>query len=396
MAFATEKYLEKFRAELYQNVLPFWLEHSLDTEYGGYFNCLARDGMVYDTTKHMWLQCRQVWMLSKLYNTVEKRPEWLEAARLGYDFIAAHGRGPAGRVYFSLDRRGRPLFIQRKIFAECFYIIALAEYSRAVGEPAIREEALRMFGRVLEWVQDPAPLGKPRLEGAPAVSELAVPMIILSLVDEVAEDSELPAYDPLVKKCLAEIGLHLRPELKLVLENVSPAGELLEGSLGRLVNPGHAIETGWFVLEQAIKRNDPAARQAALRMIDWSFEHGWDSEYGGFYYFLDSGGFPPVQLEWPMKLWWPHCEAAYAMLLAYKVTGEEKYAGRFEQVADYAFEHFSDPGHGEWFGYLDRQGRPTHSLKGGPYKGCFHVPRFLWLAIRLLEQTWGAEAGAED
>ena len=138
MSFSADRYLKLFREELYQRVLPFWMNHSLDRECGGYFNCLDREGKVYDTTKYMWLQSRQLWMLSRLYNTAGKNPDWLEAARLGYDFIAAHGQGPEGRVYFSLDRQGRPKFIQRKVFAECFYIMALAEYSRAVGRPELK------------------------------------------------------------------------------------------------------------------------------------------------------------------------------------------------------------------------------------------------------------------
>jgi N-acylglucosamine 2-epimerase len=211
-------------------------------------------------------------------------------------------------------------------------------------------------------------------------------MITLSIVDEIAGDSDSSAYEPLIQKCLSEIRLHLRPELKLVFENVAPDGGLLEGAQGRLVNPGHAIEAGWFVLNQGLKRRDEEARLMGLQMIDWSFEFGWDEQYGGLYYFMDSEGLPPLQLEWSMKLWWPHNEAAYAMLLAYSATGEQRYAERFEQVSDYAFRHFSDPEYGEWYGYLDRQGRPTHSLKGGSYKGCFHVPRFLWLGIELLEK----------
>jgi len=386
LGFPAEKYLKLFREELYSRVLPFWLEHSLDRECGGYFTCLDRKGGVYDSTKYMWLQSRQVWMFSKLYNEVEKNPDWLEAARLGYEFISAHGRGPEGRVYFSLDRRGRPKFIQRKVFAECFYIMALAEYSRAAGEPSLKEEAERMFAQVLEWLEDPGALGRPLLEGNPPVSELAVPMITLSIVDEIAAHSDSTAHEPLIEKCLSEIRLHLKPELKLVPENVAPDGGLLEGAQGRLVNPGHSIEAGWFVLNQGLERKDEAARRMGLQMIDWSYEFGWDERYGGLYYFMDSEGRPPLQLEWSMKLWWPHTEAAYALLLAYSATGEQRYAERFEQVADYAFRHFSDPEYGEWYGYLDRQGRPTHELKGGAYKGCFHLPRFLWLSIELLEK----------
>jgi len=85
-----------------------------------------------------------------------------------------------------------------------------------------------------------------------------------------------------------------------------------------------------------------------------------------------------------MKLWWPHTEALYAHLLNYALTGNEEDWNRFEQVHDYTFDHFPDPAHGGWFGYLDREGGRTHECKGAPYKGCFHVPRGLFLCWRLL------------
>jgi N-acylglucosamine 2-epimerase len=180
--------------------------------------------------------------------------------------------------------------------------------------------------------------------------------------------------------------LHTRQDKKIVLENVAPDGSLLEGSLGRLINPGHAIEAGWFLLERARKTGNRKLAEAAVSMIEWSFEKGWDPEHGGIFYFLDSEGAPPLQLEWFMKLWWPHTEAMYALLLAWTHTGEQRFLEKFRLVADYTLDRFRDPGHGEWFGYLDRQGKPTHTLKGGAYKGCFHVPRFLLLSIRLLEE----------
>jgi len=385
--FDTGAYLELFRTELYENVLPFWLNHSLDRECGGYFNCLERDGRVYDTTKHMWLQCRQVWMLSRLYNTLEKKEHWLEAARPGADFIRKYGRDSQGRVYFSLSRDGRPVFIQRKIFAECFYIMALDEYSRAAGKPELRKEATDLFKKVLTWKDDPSALGRPVLEGQPAASSLAVPMIILWVADQLAESENGAPYKELLAESTAEMLLHARQDKKIVLENVAPDGSTLEGGPGRLINPGHAIEAGWFLLERARKTGDRKLGEAAVSMIEWSFEKGWDPEHGGIFYFLDSEGAPPLQLEWFMKLWWPHTEAMYALLLAWKHTGEQRFLEKFKLVADYAFDRFRDPRYGEWFGYLDREGRPTHTLKGGAYKGFFHVPRFLLLCIRLLEET---------
>ena len=143
-------------------------------------------------------------------------------------------------------------------------------------------------------------------------------------------------------------------------------------------NPGHAIEAGWFVLQYAKRKNDLELYDIGAKMINWSYKLGWDDEHEGILYFLDSEGHSPPYLEWDMKLWWPHCEAMIAFSTLYEHTKDYQYLQKFVQVTDYTLKHFSakDNG-GEWYGYLNRQGQVTHHFKGGPYKGCFHVPRAL-------------------
>ena len=118
---------QDFHDRLVEQVIPFWEKHSPDHKHGGYFNCLDRDGKVFDTRKHIWLQGRQVWMFSKLFNTLEARPSWLNMAQLGAEFLVRHAMREDGRVYFSLTEDGKPLSMQRKIFSECFWIMAMAE-----------------------------------------------------------------------------------------------------------------------------------------------------------------------------------------------------------------------------------------------------------------------------
>ena len=43
-----KKLANQYRDELLDNVLPFWLEHSQDLEFGGYFSCLDREGKVFE------------------------------------------------------------------------------------------------------------------------------------------------------------------------------------------------------------------------------------------------------------------------------------------------------------------------------------------------------------
>ena len=107
----------KYRSELLDSVLPFWLNHSQDKEYGGYFSCLNRDGSIYDTDKFIWLQGREVWLFSMLYNKVEKRSEWLDCAVQGGEFLKKYGHDGNYNWYFSLTRDGRPLVEPYNIFS---------------------------------------------------------------------------------------------------------------------------------------------------------------------------------------------------------------------------------------------------------------------------------------
>jgi N-acylglucosamine 2-epimerase len=376
---------------LWGSVLPFWLNHSLDREHGGYFNQLDRDGRRFGDDKHVWLQGRQVWMLSKLYS--DRRDQTLlDAAELGATFLRRHAVGPDGRAYFQLARNGAPVAMQRKIFSECFLVMAYAEYARASGDASYRGLAMSLFERVLALVADPTPLGRPQLAGQRPAQDLAVPMILLNLVAELrgAPGSptflDRPDYDAIERDCVRRVLLHHDQDRGIVRERVAPNGSPIDSPEGRLLNPGHVIEAAWFLAEYARRIGDQGLAGQAFAMMRGALDLGWDQEHGGLYYFLDEKGYSPLQLEWQLKLWWPHCEAMVGTLIAWRATGEADWWRRFEQVATWAMDRFPDPEHGEWFGYLTPQGQVSQRFKGGPYKGCFHVPRALWLCERLLQQ----------
>jgi N-acylglucosamine 2-epimerase len=379
----TDSIKSVFAHELYDNVLPFWMKYSVDTVNGGYYNCLSRDGKVYDRTKYMWLHGRQVWMFSKLYNTVSQEKEWLTIARHGMDFMRKYAVTPEGRVYFSLNEKGQPVYLQRKIFTECFYAMALAEYGRASRSDKLVAEAKDLFYRIRKFILDPSLIGRPVFNGEAGLQTLAVPMIMLNVAEEVF-DRDISGIMDIVKAYINQVKEHVINET--VFENVIPGGKLHDSSAGRLLNPGHAIEAGWFLKHWATIIGDPDLDFIATTIIRQSFARGWDSDFGGIFYFLDAGGYPPTQLEWNMKLWWPHCEALYAFLLLYSDSREEDDLEKFEMVMDYSFSHFQDQNYGEWFGYLNHQGDRAMDFKGGPYKGCFHVPRSLYLCLRVLEK----------
>ncbi len=377
---------EVYRRELFESVLPFWLTHSLDHVNGGQFNSLDHDGSVFDTDKSMWLQGRALWMFAKLYNEVERRPDWLAAARHIYDFIMRCGFDSDGRMFFAVTAEGRPLRKRRYLFTETFAVIGLAEYARASGDKAALQRAIGTYRLVVDHLRDPGriePKVYPETRRAKAHN---VSMIMLATTQELRLAAPPdPLYVEVVDEALDQILNHfLDEEAGAVFEVLGADGERLDTDDGRRITPGHAMESAAFVLTEAIARGDEALIPPALKMIDYSLARGWDDKYGGLLYFVDAEGKPPTRLEWDMKLWWPQAEALYALLLAYHVSGDDKYAKWFERMQDWTFAHFPDPEHGGWYGYLRRDGSISTPLKGGMWKGFFHTPRALWLCWRLL------------
>ncbi|MEL6580650.1 MAG: AGE family epimerase/isomerase [Cyanobacteria bacterium J06621_12] len=376
---------ELYKNTLLDNVLPFWSQHSLDLQYGGYFTCLDRAGKVYDTDKFIWLQNRQVWTYSMFYNRLEQNSEWLNIARHGANFLAKYGRDESGNWYFSLDQTGQPLVQPYNIFSDCFAAMAFSQYALASGEEAGQEIALQAYNNVLRRQCNPKGKYNKAYPGTRSLKSLAVPMILANLsleMDWLLESSQL---EEILAQTVQEVMQDFRDqETGLMYENVTPEGKHLDCFDGRLINPGHGIEAMWFVMDIARRSNDLDLINQAVDVVLNILEFGWDKEYGGIYYFMDAQGLPLHQLEWDQKLWWVHLETLVALLMGFNLTGRQECLEWFKQVHNYTWSNFTDSEYGGWFGYLNCQGELLLNLKGGKWKGCFHVPRALYLCWQQL------------
>lgn len=371
-------------AQLYQttllnNVLPFWANFSLDHAQGGYFTCLDRQGSVYDTDKFIWLQNRQVWIFSMLYNQLEARQDWLAIARHGAEFLAHHGRDSEGNWYFALTQSGQPLVQPYNIFSDCFAAMAFSQYACASGQEEAKQIALQAYENVLRRKDNPKGVYTKIYPGTRPLKNLAVPMILANLSLEMAWLLESDRLATILAQTVQEVMTDFYdPHRGLIYENVSPDGQQVDCFDGRLINPGHGIEAMWFIIDIAQRQGNTALIHQAVDAILSSLAWSWDSEYGGIYYFMDAEGHPPQQLEWDQKLWWVHLETLVALSMGYRYTHRPDCWKWYQTVHEYTWQHFSDHSHGEWFGYLNRQGQVLLNLKGGKWKGCFHVPRALY------------------
>ena len=374
-----------YKEDLLGNILPFWLEHGLDKVNGGIYTCLTRTGELMDSTKSVWFQGRFAFTCCFAYNHVEKRQEYLDAARLTLDFIEQHCFDTDGRMYFEVAADGTPLRKRRYIFSESFAAIAMAEYSKATGDHTYAEKALALFKDMRRFLATPGLLS-PKYEPTVQTQGHSITMIMInvaSCIRKVIADAELDRQIDESLHALKTCFIH--PEFKALLETVGPNGEFVDTLNGRVINPGHCIETAWFLFDVATERGDKELTRLALTVLDWSWEWGWDKEYGGIINFRDCKNFPPQDYSQDMTFWWPQTEAIIANLYAFKLTGEEKYLKRHKQVSDWTYAHFPDAEYGEWYGYLHRDGSVAQTAKGNIFKGPFHIPRMMTKAYMLCQ-----------
>ena len=385
---------EQYRNELLNRVMPFWMRHSIDKEYGGFLHCLERDGSVFDTDKFVWMQGREVWMLAKLYNNIGEpeidcatRESWLSAAVQGAEFLKKYGHDGQLNFYFSLDRKGHPLVEPYNIFSYTFAVIAFGQLALATGSEEYAQLARNTFDIVLSKIDNPKGIWNKAVPGSRSMKSFALPMILCNVALEIEHLLTPEFLQQTIDTCIHEVMEEFyRPEIGLIVEHLTSDGHLADTMDGRLLNPGHAIEAMWFIMDLGQRLERPELIEKACQIALAEAEYGWDKTYGGIFYFIDRLGRPLQQLEWDQKLWWVHIETLITMLKGYSLTGNADCLSWFERVHEYVWSHFTDSQYSEWFGYLNRRGEVLLTLKGGKWKGCFHVPRGLFLCWEMLEK----------
>ena len=377
---------QQYRDDLVNNIMPFWLKNGLDRVNGGVYTCVNRDGSLIDSTKSVWFQGRFAFVCSFAYNTIEKNPDWLAAAKSTIDFIEAHCFDTDGRMYFEVMADGTPLRKRRYVFSESFAAIAMAEYAKASGDMTYAQKALDLFKDIRKFVATPGYMEPKYLPSLQAKGHSLV-MILINTASRIRNVISDPVLDEQINESIASLKDFMKPEFKALLEMVGPNGEFIDTINGRLINPGHCIETAWFLLEEAKYRGwDKELTQQALQILDWSWEWGWDKQYGGIINFRDCRNLPPQDYSQDMKFWWPQTEAIIATLYAYEATGDDKYLIWHKQISEWTYAHFPDAEYGEWYGYLHRDGTVAQPAKGNIFKGPFHIPRMMIKSYELCNE----------
>ncbi len=404
--------LSFYRAHLHQVIMPFWMQRAIDDENGGYFTCFDNTGSeLKSTDKYVWAQGRFVWVLSKLYEMHPQDKNYIEAARSGVNFLIDNAFLADGTCAFVLTKTGEPrekepgAGYHRSFFADCFVVIGLSKYAAVTGDGRVMEEAAALYESIIDRIEawniktDPYPIP----EGYKAHG---VPMISLNTGQELLgafRRNNDPRAERVKEKNSGFVQEIMNDFVRgtYLLEMVGRDGQPKDTILGSYVNPGHTIEDMWFIMHHAMEENDKGLIEQAAMLSREALRRGWDETYGGLFQFIHKDGGPPwggkngiqdsamvktVENNWSNKLWWPHSEALYTLLLGHHLTGDSSLMQDYEKVFDYTFTTFPNPDKetGEWIQIRDRRGRPESKCVALPVKDPYHITRNLMLIIELL------------
>ncbi|MDX6202911.1 MAG: N-acylglucosamine 2-epimerase [Frankiales bacterium] len=414
MPHAAEGLHEFYKRLVVEDLLPFW-NSAVDSRHGGVFTSFDNAGTVLlSTDKFTWSQGRFAWLtarLSEMARTglIDADPDELLSHSQGtVEFLLDHAFLPDGSCAFLLSAEGQPKEaypnsgLDPSIWADSFVVMGLSEFARVTKSLPVAERALVAYDGVRERIRS----GQFRTEPYPFPPEyqpFSVPMGMLNLAQELA-------------RCLRSLGHGRAPQVEadadalavellqsyvggddIVLELVPRNPSDADNLLARHVNPGHVVECMWFVLHQLARTDDKAAVQRAADVVKASVWLGWDTAYGGLLRYVDRAGGEPqgalrggryeqlVRDTWSMKLWWPHSEALYALLLAWDMTGDDELLELYWLVHRYTFATFPNPDAAvrEWIQIRDRQGQPDDRVVALPVKDPYHILRDAMLIIEL-------------
>ncbi len=410
--------LEFHENHLKNVILPFWEREAIDHEYGGFYTCFNNEGTkLVSTDKYTWSQGRMVWLLTRLSGmdcfdeTV--REKYLEWARKGARFLMEHCLLENGNCTFLMDREGRPKPIKPgseldiSVSADRFAAQGICCYAAKAQDREAYEFAKKLYKSIKARLES----GSYKSHPYPVPRGYVMHGRFMGLLD-LSSEMELAARsfgDSYQRELLgvADVNAcHIMDGFvddDLVLHEMKTADGKFEDStlFGRYVNPGHTVEDMWFVIHHGLKTGNSRLIEKACRVAEKALDIGWDNEYGGILLFADMEGGRPrgdvsgyeteemarkITNDWSNKLWWPHSEALYTLLLAYCLTDDGRYLELYEKVHEYTFRVFPNPDAktGEWIQIRDRFGKPESKVVALPVKDPYHIARNLLLIIELL------------
>ena len=378
---------DRIEKELTGNILPFWMNHTVDKANGGFYGALTNDLTIHNEEPRSAILCARIlWSFSAAYRHLGN-PEYLEMARWAYDYLTrVFVDHEYGGVYWQVDAQGQPLVDRKHHYAQAFAIYGLTEYYQATHEPASLALAQELFWLLEKYAYDPInggyiegssrkweALADMRLSDKDLNSRKSMNTMLHTLEGytnllRVWENETLKKQHRAIIEAFQEhIVNHETHHFKLFFDD--HWNSLLEHD-----SYGHDIEGSWLLVEAAQVQGDVALlaeiSETAIAIADAVYREAVEAD-GSIPY---EGG--PHGLVNDTKAWWVQAEAVLGFYNAYQISGQPRFAESAAHSWQYIEEKLVDRVHGDWFKDLNHDGTPRPaSYKTGPWECPYHHAR---------------------
>lgn len=385
-----------FKDRLENDIIPFWDNRIIDSEYGGYFNCFDEKGNIFDTKKSGWFLGRTIYMYSYLYNNLDKNKNWLKKAKIGVDFLINKFYLNDYRFALYSNRDGSILDKTKSIHTDHFVAKGLIEYIVASNDKKHLFFLEKMLDTLFENAKDTKLMEEEGVEKGYKKHSISFMSLLVAMESRKLFNKKYSnEIDYFLNECLY---VFADDRHNAVFEYVNMSSVKKDELAGhaRLIDIGHGFEALWFCMEEGIKRGDTTIVNRAQQALDWLIDLGYDKENGGFYELVDIynkipeqkhmySNYDGVEVKYNDKIWWVQVEILYALLLSGCKLNNKKHYDLFLKHFDYCKKHFVDEDNKEWFSVLSVDNKIKDARKGSMVKGFYHVPRTYMNIVLLLK-----------
>lgn len=379
--------LKQCQENLFGDFLPFMDEYIVDVEYGGFKWNTDRSGNNITTNKRTWFDGRGVWVYSYLYNNFEKDPRYLEIAKKTIDLLLK-AKTQDTLWPWAYDRFGNDLKERNPdIYGNLFVAEGLIEYSVATGDTSYMQQAKDIIFNCVQlydsedylydfdYRPDVATIRKPRVLGHW--------MILLSLSKSILRHEQDADIKALADRCLdALLNHHLNPEFGLMVEFLEKDLSLPKDGLEQFVYIGHAMESLWMIMDEAIRREDEELYQKSCNLFKRHVEVAWDDVYGGVFHGLENVNEHKWLLE---KVLWAQQEVLIGLMIIIEHTGDEWAYRWFDRAYNHVIDTYPLKKYGYRLWNIGGDRKMTFQKEGVRIEN-YHTPRHLMLNIQLLHK----------
>ncbi len=380
-----------------ENILGYWIENTVDNEFGGFIGRRNIDNVkVPGASKGTVLNARILWTFSAAYSFSHK-PEYLEMADRAYDYLITRFWDKInGGLFWELNEDGTLLNGRKQTYAQGFGIYGFSEYYRATGKREALDYAVDLYHLLERYCHDPMHGGY-----IEALSREWDQLEDMRLSPKDANEpksmnTHLHILEPYTSLAGVfndyELGERLAGLIRIFLDKIlDPFTNHLCLFFGKdwevrssLVSYGHDIESSWLLIEAARKLGNPVlieeVEKRALRIVDAVITEGCDHDGSLF----NERNMKIGHLD-SDKHWWPQAEAMVGLVYAAAVSGDEKYFKRMNRIWEFIQDKMIDKINGEWFWRVDKTGNPVISEdKVGFWKCPYHNSRAMMEVCNML------------